>query len=82
VLLLDEPTEGLAPVIVEELAAIVSSICDEQGITLLLVEQNIWFARKCTDRLTVLDTGRVVFEGEWPVFDANEEIRNRHLAVA
>lgn len=82
VLLLDEPTEGLAPVIVEELAAIVSSICDEQDITLLLVEQNIWFARKCTDRLYVLDTGRVVFEGDWSVFDANEEIRNRHLAVA
>ena len=81
-LLLDEPTEGLAPVIVEELASIVSSLCNEQGITLLLVEQNIWFARKCTDRLYVLDTGRVVFEGDWAVFDANEEIRNKHLAVA
>ncbi|WP_210483710.1 ABC transporter ATP-binding protein [Microvirga antarctica] len=81
-LLLDEPTEGLAPVIVEELAAIVSSICAEEGISLLLVEQNIWFARKCTDRLYVLDTGRVVFEGDWAVFDANEDIRNKHLAVA
>jgi ABC-type branched-subunit amino acid transport system ATPase component len=82
VLLLDEPTEGLAPVIVENLAAIVSAICEEQDMALLLVEQNIWFARKCTDRLYVLDTGRVVFEGDWSVFDSNEDIRNRHLAVA
>lgn len=81
-LLLDEPTEGLAPVIVEELAKAVSAICREQEIALLLVEQSIWFARQCTDRVYVLDTGSLVFEGNWQLFDASEEIRNRHLAVA
>ena len=81
-LLLDEPTEGLAPVIVEQLAAAVSATCTELGITLILVEQNIWFARKCTDRLAVLDTGSIVFEGGWAEFDADEAIRNRHLALA
>jgi len=81
-LLLDEPTEGLAPVIVEQLAAAVSAVCAELGITLVLVEQNIWFARKCTDRLSVLDTGSIVFEGDWASFDADETVRNRHLALA
>ncbi|ACM04326.1 ABC transporter ATP-binding protein [Cereibacter sphaeroides] len=81
-LLLDEPTEGLAPVIVEDLARIVARICDELGITLLLVEQNIWFGRQTTDRVYVLDTGSVVFSGSWAEFDRDETIRNRHLALA
>lgn len=70
-LLLDEPTEGLAPVIVQELAAIVARICTEQQITMLLVEQNIWFGRQTTDHVYVLDTGSVVFTGTWAEFDAD-----------
>lgn len=81
-LLLDEPTEGLAPIIVEDLAKIVKQICIEQRITLLLVEQNIWFGRQTTDNVYVLDTGSVVFSGSWAEFDADERIRNRHLAIA
>ncbi|MCK9549324.1 ABC transporter ATP-binding protein [Aquamicrobium sp.] len=81
-LLLDEPTEGLAPVIVEDLAKIVAQICEEQKITLLLVEQNIWFGRQTTDTVYVFDTGQVVFSGSWAEFDADETIRDRHLAVA
>lgn len=81
-LLLDEPTEGLAPVIVEDLAKIVKQICIEQNITLLLVEQNIWFSRQTTEHVYVLDTGSVVFSGSWAEFDADERIRNRHLAIA
>lgn len=81
-LLLDEPTEGLAPVIVEQLASAVNAVCAEFGITLVLVEQNIWFARKCTDQLSVLDTGEIVFAGNWAEFDADETVRNRHLALA
>lgn len=81
-LLLDEPTEGLAPVIVEELAAIVAKICNELDITLLLVEQNIWFSRQTTDHVYVLDTGTVAFAGSWQQFDADESVRNRHLAIA
>ncbi|WP_247998046.1 ABC transporter ATP-binding protein [Brucella tritici] len=81
-LLLDEPTEGLAPVIVEDLAKIVVQICEEQKITLLLVEQNIWFGHQTTDTVYVFDTGQVVFSGSWTEFDADETIRNRHLAIA
>lgn len=81
-LLLDEPTEGLAPVIVEELAEIVAQICTKLNITLLLVEQNIWFSRQTTDSVYVLGTGSIAFSGDWAEFDADETIRNRHLAIA
>ena len=81
-LLLDEPTEGLAPVIVEELAAIVARLSSELDMTLLLVEQNIWFSRQTTDHVYVLDTGTVAYSGSWESFDADESVRNRHLAIA
>jgi len=80
-LLLDEPTEGLAPVIVKQLAQSVVQLCNEYGIALLLSEQNIWFARKCTQKVYVIDSGRVVFEGDWETFDQNEHIKNRYLSV-
>ena len=80
-LLLDEPTEGLAPVIVEALAKSLVSVCESGKSGLLLAEQNIWFARQCTHYLYVLDTGRLVFEGTWASFDANADIKARYLAV-
>jgi branched-chain amino acid transport system ATP-binding protein len=80
-LLLDEPTEGLAPVIVEQLARDVAAVCGRNGTGLLLSEQNIWFARRCTSEVAVIDTGRIVFQGDWRSFDADETIKRRHLAV-
>ena len=80
-ILLDEPTEGLAPLIVENMAADIVAQCKVGGVALLLCEQNIWFARKCTDRLYILDSGRVVFEGAWPEFDSQPEVASRYLAV-
>lgn len=81
-LLLDEPTEGLAPVIVEQLVRDVLQICAESGAGLLLCEQSIWFARRCTDTVHLIDTGRLVYSGSWPDFDANESLRHRYLGVA
>lgn len=81
-LLLDEPTEGLAPKIVEELAADVRRICDETGCALILCEQSVWFSRQCTDEVYVLDSGQLVFSGSWAEFDADPSIRSRHLSVA
>jgi len=81
-LLLDEPTEGLAPVIVEELVRDVREICAANGAGLLLCEQSIWFARRCTDHVHLLDTGRLVFSGTWEQFDQNQELRLRYLGVA
>jgi branched-chain amino acid transport system ATP-binding protein len=80
-LLLDEPTEGLAPVIVEQMAKSVVAMCESTGASLLLSEQNIWFARHCTDYLYVLDTGRPVFHGDWAAFDADGQVKARYLAV-
>jgi branched-chain amino acid transport system ATP-binding protein len=80
-LLLDEPTEGLAPIIVEQLARSVVDICAHYGIGLLLSEQNLWFARRCTDYVYILDSGRVAFEGDWAAFDRNADIKVRYLAV-
>jgi ABC-type branched-subunit amino acid transport system ATPase component len=80
-LLLDEPTEGLAPIIVAQMAASINAICKERNVALFLSEQNLWFARQCTDYVYVLDAGWLVFEGTWDEFDAKPEVKNRHLAV-
>ena len=62
VLLLDEPYEGLAPVIVDEIEKILIHI-KEQGITTVLVEQNAVRALKLADRSVILETGVIVFDG-------------------
>ena len=80
-MMLDEPTEGLAPVIVEQLAKDVVSACESTGAGLLLTEQNLWFARRCTDRVYVLDSGQIVFEGDWAALQAQPEIKQRYLAL-
>ncbi|KQX94811.1 ABC transporter ATP-binding protein [Variovorax sp. Root473] len=80
-LLLDEPTEGLAPIIVEEMARDVVRTCAEGNVALLLCEQNIWFARRCTQYVYVIDTGRIVFEGDWAAFDGNPQVQQRYLAI-
>lgn len=80
-MLLDEPTEGLAPVIVEDLAEKVVEACNADGIALLLAEQSLWFARQCTSRVMVLDSGSIVFSGGWDEFDASSSIIERYLAV-
>jgi len=81
VLLLDEPTEGLAPVIVVQMAKEFVSICDREKIGLILCEQNIWFSRACTTRIYLIDTGRIVFSGTWDQFDADADLKKKYLAV-
>jgi len=70
VLLLDEPTEGLAPVIVDDLREIVQTVVDE-NVTVLLTEQNVDFAFDLAERGYIMDTGQIVFDG------TVEEIRDR-----
>ena len=62
-LLLDEPLEGLAPVIVHEVAACIRRLAEESGLTIILVEQNIGLALELTDSVIVLDKGSVVHRG-------------------
>lgn len=63
-LILDEPTEGIQPNIVQEIGTIVRRLCAELGMTVLLVEQKLHFARAVADRFAIMDRGRVVVEEE------------------
>ena len=80
-MLLDEPTEGVAPLLVKQMADQINLARREQGSALLLAEQNLWFSRYCTDYVYMIDTGRIVFEGDWEHFDHHPEMINRYLAV-
>jgi len=63
VLLMDEPSEGLAPVIVEELARAVKRLTKAGGLSMILVEQNTWLALDIAARAVVMDRGRIVYDG-------------------
>jgi branched-chain amino acid transport system ATP-binding protein len=79
-LLLDEPSEGLAPVIVEQIADVVREVRDE-GLSILLVEQRLDFCLALADHVYVMETGRVVFEGTTAEFEANPAVRDKYLAL-
>jgi branched-chain amino acid transport system ATP-binding protein len=79
-LLLDEPYEGLAPKIVEDVEAAVERISD-QGVTILLVEQNAAAAINIADRAYVVDQGQIVFDGTADELREDEETRERYLGV-
>jgi branched-chain amino acid transport system ATP-binding protein len=80
VLLLDEPYEGLAPVIVDEIEKTLIHI-KEQGITTIIVEQNAVRALELADRAVILDTGGIVFDGVASEVLENEELRAEYLAI-
>ncbi|MCQ1768408.1 ABC transporter ATP-binding protein [Neorhizobium galegae] len=79
-ILLDEPTEGIAPVIVEEIGAALR-ILKDRGMTIILVEQNLRFAASVADRHFILDQGKVVDEISNDALDANMDRLNRYLGV-
>jgi len=80
VLLLDEPYEGLAPVIVDEIEKTLG-IIKEQGITTIIVEQNAVRVLQLADRAVILDTGGIVFDGSAAEVLENEELRAEYLAI-
>ena len=79
-LLLDEPTEGLAPVIVQEIVATLRDI-RRSGIPMLLVEQNIRICEQLADRHYILEQGRIVYTGSQAEFAADVSIKHRYLAL-
>jgi branched-chain amino acid transport system ATP-binding protein len=81
ILLLDEPTEGLAPVIVDELVKILREI-RRSGVPILLVEQNLAVCRALADRHYVLEQGRIVYQGSAAEFNADPSISDRYLALS
>jgi branched-chain amino acid transport system ATP-binding protein len=79
-LLLDEPSEGLAPVVVKALADNILALKGE-GLTILLSEQNLAFARRLADRAYIIEKGQIKFEGPFAALDADAEIRRAYLSV-
>ncbi len=79
-LLLDEPTEGLAPLLVRALEERILKL-KEAGLTVLLAEQNVKSALRLSDRGYIIDNGRIRFEGTVDELRANEEVRRKYLLV-
>ena len=79
-MLLDEPTEGLAPMLVREIGTILKEI-RKTGITILLVEQNTRFATGVSDKHCILYNGQIVYEGSNEEFKANKDVQKRYLGV-
>jgi branched-chain amino acid transport system ATP-binding protein len=78
--LLDEPSEGLAPVIIEEMAKAIVKLKSE-GLTVLISEQNLHFAQLVADRALVMEKGIVRFDGSMQTLMSDTSIRERYLAV-
>ena len=79
VILLDEPTEGIQPNIVEQIEAVIMRLNREHGITVILVEQNVSFARRASDRFALLEKGRVVAKGA--IAELTDDLIQMHMAV-
>ncbi|HEX5493696.1 MAG TPA: ABC transporter ATP-binding protein [Mycobacteriales bacterium] len=80
-LLLDEPSEGLAPLIVEQVGAALARLRAEFDLTVLLAEQNTRFAVELADSVAVIDGGALVFTGSRDDFATQDDLRRRYLAV-
>ena len=78
-LLLDEPSMGLAPLFVQEIFKIIEKVNKEQGVTVLLVEQNANMALSIADRGYVLETGQIILEGTGKELITNPEIKKAYL---
>ena len=81
ILLMDEPSEGLAPVIVDELSAGLSRLRDETGLTIMLVEQNSRLALTFAERCMVMSRGRIIHDGPSKTLRDDEDAMSRLLGV-
>ena len=79
-ILIDEPTEGLAPKLVEQVGELLAEI-SRRGVAILLIEQKLGIALKISNRLYVMGHGRIVFEGTPAALNANEGVRKEWLEV-
>ena len=79
-MLLDEPSEGVAPLIVERMAATIVEL-KKEGLSILLSEQNIHFARLVSDRIYLLEKGQIRWQGSMAQLDTNLEVQRAYLTV-
>jgi branched-chain amino acid transport system ATP-binding protein len=80
VILLDEPSEGVSPVIVERMANMILDL-KARGVAILLSEQNLYFAQAVSDRAYVIEKGHIRFSGTMAELATNEEVRRNHLTL-
>jgi branched-chain amino acid transport system ATP-binding protein len=80
-LILDEPTEGLAPAIVHDIVAMIRTIKAQGDTAILLVEQDVRTTLSVADRVYVLDNGQIVFRGTPQELDARDDIKKHHMGV-
>ena len=78
-LILDEPGEGIQPNIVQQIGEVIRQLINEDGLTVLLVEQKLPFARKFADRFVIMDRGQNLAEGE--IAELSDELIKKHLTV-
>jgi len=79
-ILLDEPTEGLAPLLIKNIGIIIKEVKDS-GLTILLIEQNTRFATKVADRHHILYGGKIVYSGDNDKFQHDHKVQKRYLGV-
>ena len=79
-ILLDEPSEGVAPVIVDQMVVAIREL-KKAGVAILLSEQNLHFAMEVADRAYIIEKGRIRFEGTMAELSASDEVRAQYLAV-
>ncbi len=79
-LLLDEPVEGVAPIVVQELGRQIRKL-REMGLTILFSEQNLQFATKISDRAYIIEKGRIQFQGTIEELEKNDEIQEKYLMI-
>lgn len=82
IVLLDEPLEGLAPIIVQELLAVLQRITYEEGLSTIIVEQNARKILAMTNRAAILERGSIVYQGDSQTLRADRSILERFLGVA
>ncbi len=80
-LLMDEPTEGLAPLLVREVGRVITEL-KREGLSILLVEQNLPMALAVADRVHILSRGQIVYSGAPDALAADEDVKSRFLGVA
>jgi branched-chain amino acid transport system ATP-binding protein len=81
VLLMDEPSEGLAPMMVEQVGQTIQQL-KSQGLSILLVEQNLTLALSVSDEVCVIEKGKIVHQSSTGAFDLNNEIKTRYLGIS
>jgi urea transport system ATP-binding protein len=79
IILLDEPNEGIQPSIVEEIEAVIIRLNRQLGLTVVLVEQNVSFARQAAHRFAMMEKGRIVVAGA--IAELSDDMVHRHMAV-